>query len=158
MDYEQADALNHAIRVIGIKHRARAGALLVTLGLHPGQEIILQQLDAHGPRTQAQLAAGAACEPPSVTLMVQKLEAAGLISRSPSRNDGRAMVVELTRQGRELIPKLRELWQKLAEQTVAGLTSTPIDQLLAALTDLSNSLQVSTRAANPSAERGDTRR
>ena len=141
MDYERADALNHAIRVIGIKHRARAGALLATLGLHPGQEVILQQLDARGPRTQAQLAAGAACEPPSIPLMVQKLEAAGLISRRPSPNDGRSIVVELTDRGGEVMPKLRQLWQDLAEQSVAGLASTPVDRLLDALADLANSLQ-----------------
>ena len=151
MDYEQADRLNHAIRVIGIKHRARAGALLAQLGLHPGQEVILQQLDAHGPRTQAHLAAGAGCEPSSVTLMVQKLEAAGLISRHPSPDDGRAIVVDLTDRGRALMPNLKQLWQRLAEQSVAGLTSTSAAQLLGALSDLAQSLQ------RPAAEGGPTR-
>lgn len=49
MDYEQADALNRAIRLINLKHRARAAALLGEIGLHPGQEILLLELDAGGP-------------------------------------------------------------------------------------------------------------
>jgi DNA-binding MarR family transcriptional regulator len=141
MDYEQADALNQAIRLICIKHRARGAALLATLGLHPGQEAILLLLHARGPQTQVQLAHGAGCEPPSVTLMARKLEAGGFICRRPSPEDGRATVVELAERGRETIPRLLELWHRLAEESVAGLTSTSVDQLVSALTDLSRSLQ-----------------
>jgi hypothetical protein len=51
MNFEQANALNGALRAIGMRHRALATELLGPLGLHPGQEIILLELDAHGPRT-----------------------------------------------------------------------------------------------------------
>jgi hypothetical protein len=49
--FEQADALNRAIRVVNLKHRARAAALLGEIGLHPGQEIVLLELDARGSRS-----------------------------------------------------------------------------------------------------------
>ncbi len=140
MDFEKADALNRAIRLIGMKHRGNAVAGLAELGLHPGQEVLLLELDAHGARTQVQLAAGLGCEPPSVTLMARKLEAAGLITRRPSSHDGRATVVELTDQGHALIPQLKEVWRRLAETTVAGLETTPLDQLLEVLDDLAHSL------------------
>jgi DNA-binding MarR family transcriptional regulator len=148
--FEHADALNTAIRLVSIKHRARAGATLARLGLHPGQEAVLLLLDAHGPQSQVQLAAGAGCEPPSVTVMVRKLEAAGLISRQPSSHDARAVMVELTEQGRALIPRLKALWIELAEQTVAVLANTDVDQLIAVLTDLANGLhpRVATAAGN----------
>lgn len=147
MEYREAAALNQAIRLIGIRHRARAAAMLAALGLYPGQEIIMLELDAHGPRTQAQLAAGAGCEPPSVTLMARKLESAGLIARTPSPLDGRAIVVDLTPKGRALIPALKEVWQRLAEETVAGLTVTTVPRLIRALTDLAHSLR--SAAAHP---------
>ena len=38
------------------------------------------------------------------------------------------------------LPKLKAAWCQVAEQTVAGLTSTPIDQLTAVLDDLATSL------------------
>lgn len=140
MNFEKADALNRAIRLIGMKHRGMAAAALAELGLHPGQEVLLLELDAHGARTQVQLAAGLGCEPPSVTLMARKLEAAGLITRRPSSHDGRATVVELTGQGRAVIPRLKEVWRRLAETTVAGLETVALDRLLEILDDLARSI------------------
>jgi DNA-binding MarR family transcriptional regulator len=140
MEFEKADALNRAIRLIGMKHRGNAVAALAELGLHPGQEVFLLELDAHGARTQVQLAAALGCEPPSVTLMARKLEAAGLITRRPSSRDGRATVVELSDRGRALIPQVKEVWLLLAETTVAGLKTTPLGLLLEVLDDLARSL------------------
>jgi DNA-binding MarR family transcriptional regulator len=149
VDFEQADALNTAIRLICIKHRARATAALAPLGLHPGQEAILLLLDAHGPQSQADLAAGAGCEPPSITVMMRKLMAAGLVSRRPSPHDARAVVVELTDQGRALMPRLKSVWTTLAEYTVAVLTDTDPDRLFAVLSDLAKGLRVSPEGVRP---------
>ncbi|MBA3850753.1 MAG: MarR family transcriptional regulator [Chloroflexi bacterium] len=140
MDFETADALNRAIRLIGLKHRARAAELLGEIGLHPGQEIVLLELDAHGARTQIQLAIGCECEPPTLTQLAQKLEAAGLISRQPSPTDARATVVSLTEQGQALVGPLKERWVLLAERTVAGLTRTTADALTEVTRDLASSL------------------
>lgn len=48
---------------------------------------------------QAQLSEALGCEPPSVTLMTRKLEAAGHIRRTPDPSDKRASIVELTDSG-----------------------------------------------------------
>ncbi|MEV0197909.1 MarR family winged helix-turn-helix transcriptional regulator [Nonomuraea sp. NPDC050691] len=141
MDFERAEALNGAIRMIALQHRARAAAKLAELGLHPGHEAVLFLLHANGPQTQRQLAAGAGCEPPSITLMVRKLEAAGLVSRIPAVQDARANVVRVTDDGQKVILRLRQLWRDLAEETVAGLTGTSVDQAITTLTDLAHSLR-----------------
>jgi DNA-binding MarR family transcriptional regulator len=138
MDVEQANALNEAIRAIGIRHRALAGALLAPLGLHPGQEVLLLELD-QGPRSQAQLAAASGCEPPTITNSVRKLEAAGLVVRRPSPNDGRVTIVELSKHGQAVLPGLKAAWLQLAEHTVA-LCSTPLNELTRVVTDLARSL------------------
>lgn len=150
MNFEQANALNAAIRAVGIRHRALAGALLAPLGLHPGQEVLLLELDAQGPRTQGQLAVASGCEPPTITHSVRKLEAGGLVIRRPSPTDGRVTVVELTEQGQALSARLRATWEQLAKRTVAGLTSTPLDQLTDALVDLAASLTASGTPTNES--------
>src|SRR5215475_3026082 len=120
MDFAQADALNQAIRLLSLRHRARVAALLAPLGLHPGQEALLLELDRTGPMIQAQLSEALGCEPPSVTLMTRKLEASGHIRRETSPDDKRASVVELTDSGRELTKRVKKLWRVLAEETVAG--------------------------------------
>jgi DNA-binding MarR family transcriptional regulator len=147
MNFDQADALNEAIRAIGIRHRALAIAALAPLGIHPGHKLVLLELETSGPRTQAQLAAASGYEPPTITLSVRQLEEAGLVVRHSSLTDGRATIVELSDEGRALLPKLKAAWRQVAEQTVAGLTSTPIDQLTAVLEDLAGSLAASVAPA-----------
>lgn len=140
MKFEQADALNEAIRAIGIRHRALAVAALAPLGIHPGHKLLLLELETAGPCTQAQLAAASGYEPPTITLSVRQLEALGLVVRRSSPTDGRATIVELSDQGRAFLPKLRAAWRGVAEHTVAGLSSIPIDELIAVLDDLATSL------------------
>ncbi|RJL20520.1 MarR family winged helix-turn-helix transcriptional regulator [Bailinhaonella thermotolerans] len=145
MDFEYADALNQAIRLLSLRHRARAAALLAPLGLHPGQEALLLELDRTGPMIQAQLADALGCEPPSVTLMTRKLESAGHIRRAPAPSDKRASVVELTDTGRALAARVKELWCALAEETLRGVPAATAAELPALLRTLT--ANVDTRPA-----------
>jgi DNA-binding MarR family transcriptional regulator len=129
VDFEQADALNQAIRLLSLRHRARAAALLAPLGLHPGQEALLLELARTGPMIQAQLSEALGCEPPSVTLMTRKLEATGHIHRKPAPADKRATVVELTASGRALADQVKRVWCALAEETVTGLPAPTVAEL-----------------------------
>ncbi|GGQ11011.1 DNA-binding MarR family transcriptional regulator [Actinomadura coerulea] len=147
MDFDRADAINQAIRLLSLRHRARAAALLAPLGLHPGQEALLLELARTGPRIQAQLSEALGCEPPSVTLMTRKLEASGHVRRSPAPSDRRASVVELTDSGAALAERVKELWCALAEETVAGLPEQTVADLPGVLATLT--ANVDTRRARP---------
>jgi DNA-binding MarR family transcriptional regulator len=129
VDFEQADAINQAIRLLSLRHRARAAALLAPLGLHTGQEALLLELDRTGRRIQAQLADALGIEPPSVTLMTSKLEALGHVRRTPAPSDKRASIVELTDSGKALAGQVKQLWRALAEETVVGLPAETVAQL-----------------------------
>lgn len=141
MDFEQAESLNGSIRLLAIKHRAMAAAALRSLGLHPGHEAVLLALDSHGPRTQAQLAEEAGCAPPSITGMVQKLQAGGLVDRRPAPGNARATIVELTDDGRAMIPDLKSLWVQLAADTMATVPDMDLAQLTTTLNALASGLQ-----------------
>ena len=114
---------------IDVRHRTLAIAALAPFGIHPGHKLLLLELEAAGPRTQAQLAAASGYEPPTITLSVRQLEALGLVVRRSSPSDGRATIVELSDQGRAFLPKLRAAWRRVAEQTVSGLDSIRIDEI-----------------------------
>jgi deazaflavin-dependent oxidoreductase (nitroreductase family) len=129
MDFEQADALNQAIRLLSLRHRARAAALLAPLGVHPGQEVLLLELARTGPMIQAQLSEALGCEPPSVTLMTRKLEASGHIRRKPAPSDRRASIVELTDRGTAVADQVKGLWCALGEETVTGLPAQTVAEL-----------------------------
>ena len=136
MDFEQADALNEAIRAVGHRHRAMAIAALAPFGIHPGHKLLLFELRAAGPRTQAQLAAATGFEPPTITLSVRQLEEAGLVERRPSPTDRRATVVELSDKGRALMPEVDAAWHRLAEESVAGLGTIGVGRLMEVLREL----------------------
>ncbi|MFD7846250.1 MarR family winged helix-turn-helix transcriptional regulator [Nocardia sp. NPDC059764] len=140
MDFEQADAINQAIRLLTLRHRARAATLLAPLGLHTGQEALLLELARSGPMIQAQLSGALGCEPPSVTLMTKKLEASGHIRRAPAPNDKRASVVELTESGRQLAEEVKRVWRDLAEETVAGLSERTVAELPGLLATLTGNV------------------
>jgi DNA-binding MarR family transcriptional regulator len=133
VDFEQADAVNQAIRLLSLRHRARAAALLAQLGLHTGQEALLLELARTGPMIQAQLSEVLGCEPPSVTLMARKLEASGHIRRRPAPSDKRATIVELTDSGKALADQVKQLWRALADETVVGLSAKTVAELPAIL-------------------------
>lgn len=129
MDHQYASTLNQAIRLLSLRHRARAAQLLAPLGLHAGQEAVLLELHRAGPRIQAQLSEALGCEPPSVTLMTRKLEASGHVTRTPDPADKRATVVTLTASGETLVDRITELWVTLAEETVRGLPANLLEPL-----------------------------
>ncbi|BAU86676.1 marR family transcriptional regulator [Streptomyces laurentii] len=140
MDFAQADAVNQAIRLLSLRHRARVATLLTPLGLHPGQEALLLELARTGPMIQAQLSGALGVEPPSVTLMTRKLEAQGHLRRTPAPNDRRATIVELTESGEKLAGQVKEVWCVLAEETVAGIADRAVAELPALLTTLARNV------------------
>jgi DNA-binding MarR family transcriptional regulator len=76
-------------------------------GLSPSQLSALATIDAHGPVALGALAAHERVAPPSITKVVSKLEAAGLVSRAPDPGDGRIARVALTADGTALLRESR---------------------------------------------------
>jgi DNA-binding MarR family transcriptional regulator len=67
-------------------------------------------------------------EPPTITKMLQRMEAAGLVARRQDSEDARVSRVYLTDRGRSLEQVVIDVWQQLEEDTVQGLNET--EQLL----------------------------
>ena len=101
---------------------------------HPGCHLLLE-LARTGPMIQAKLSDALGCEPPSITLMTRKLEASGLIRRTPAPTDKRASIVELTDGGAALTGQIKQLWRTLAEETVSGLPAEIVTKLPDILAD-----------------------
>jgi deazaflavin-dependent oxidoreductase (nitroreductase family) len=154
VEFEQADAVNQAIRLLSLRHRARAAALLAPLGLYPGQEALLLELARTGPIIQARLSDALGCEPPSVTLMTRKLETSGYIRRKPAPSDKRAGIVELTDSGKARVDQVKQLWCALAEETVTGLPAQTVAELPSVLETLSGNVDTR-RPATPHGRRHD---
>jgi len=110
-------------------HRALAAALLAEIGLHPGQEALAFLL-VDGPRSPGELAAALWVEPPTVTKMVQRMERAGLVERSPSATDRRVQLISLTAAGERSASAARQVWTTLEAASTEGLSAKERDQLV----------------------------
>jgi MarR family transcriptional regulator, organic hydroperoxide resistance regulator len=104
-------------------HRALAANLLKPLNLYPGQEILLMCLWDQDKQTQIQLIDNLELDASTVTKMVQKLELQGLVTRTISTADARAMIVALSPQGLRLKVEVEKMWNKLESTTLEGLTA-----------------------------------
>lgn len=101
--------------------RARSGAHLSRIGLHPGQEAVLKILSETDGKTMSQLALALGVQPPTVTKMVTRLTAQGLVFRRVSESDGRLARVFLSEEGRDRILQVDRAWKRLEKEALVGL-------------------------------------
>jgi DNA-binding MarR family transcriptional regulator len=76
-------------------------------GLTPSQLSALASIQNQGPLTLGALADHERVAPPTVTRIVAKLEAEGLVERSPDDDDKRVARVSTTRAGDALLERIR---------------------------------------------------
>ena len=58
---------------------------------------------------------------PTVTILTRKLEAAGYIRKAGNESDARSFYVELTEKGKNLIPVLYKISEKILKKTFSGI-------------------------------------
>ncbi|MGW4033499.1 MarR family winged helix-turn-helix transcriptional regulator [Streptomyces sp. NPDC004838] len=116
--------VGYSVARVARLHRMAAGKKLRALGLYPGQEFVMLHLWQAGPVRQSELIKAADLDPSTVTKMLQRLEQAGHVRRSPDPADRRAVLVEATEKSCGLRWAVQESLGTLEEQTLAGLEET----------------------------------
>jgi len=125
--------LSSAIFQLARAHRAYAAQLLRKHGLHPGQELVLLRLYEQDSQTQAALLEAVGLDHSTLSRSLSRMEAAGLVRRSPSASDRRAVVLSLTAQGERLRQPVQQLWRELERTTSAGVAPGAVDDLVRSL-------------------------
>lgn len=106
-------ALASDLRVTVMRLARRLRNQRADTSLSLGQIAALGSLDRHGPLTPAQLASHERVQPPSMTRILGKLEAAGLVTRRAHDTDGRQVWVEVSDAGRTMLRddrRRRDAW------------------------------------------------
>ena len=83
---------------------------------------------ARRPMSMGELAALLGIDPPNATVLVDELEAQGLVRRRPHPTDRRAKLVEATRKGKAVARRADDILATPPEG-LAGLGSEDLDQL-----------------------------
>jgi MarR family transcriptional regulator, lower aerobic nicotinate degradation pathway regulator len=124
-----------------IRAHARVGTeLLSEAGVASPHEIVLLYLDTHGPVPQTDLVHYMGRDRSTVTATLQAMERAGLVTRASSPSDKRAMVVQLSRKGRDAVPRAQAAWHELERRTTSALTPRQQADLIDALTAIRDAL------------------
>jgi DNA-binding MarR family transcriptional regulator len=102
-------------------HRAYVGELLSAHGLHVGQDMVLVELWQDDGLRGSELADRLGVEPPTVTKMLRRLEACGLVERRTDPEDARSLRVYLTPQGRALEEPVVQCWERAEGTALSGM-------------------------------------
>jgi DNA-binding MarR family transcriptional regulator len=78
-----------------------------SVGITPTQARLLMRLDE--PRRLSDLAEAQSCDPSSITVLVQRLERDGFVTRVIDRTDARARLIKLTPKGRKARTRFEEM-------------------------------------------------
>jgi DNA-binding MarR family transcriptional regulator len=91
------------------------------------QMSVLSRLDRVGPATSSELAAQQHVRPQSMAATVGELASAGLVDRTADPDDGRKVLVTITKQGRETLARERANSQQWLRAALAERLS-PAEQ------------------------------
>lgn len=104
-----------------------------------GRASALAILSRHGAMTQAALAAKLDIRAASVSELLGKMEADGLVTRTTSVDDGRALVVELTEKGIQAANEVLERRRRADDDLFDALGDAEKAQLQSSLSTLAHS-------------------
>ncbi|MDY6906388.1 MAG: MarR family transcriptional regulator [Thermodesulfobacteriota bacterium] len=77
---------------------------------------------------------------PTVTVLTRKLETAGYIRKRKNETDSRSVYVELSEKGKQFIPGLFEISEKMIAQTYKGMSKKTQKEVMAALLTIYHNL------------------
>lgn len=126
------EQLHHMLMYLDRLHYQCMHMELDKIGLYPGQPQLLMGLTHHDGLSQRELAQRAHVRPATMTVMLQRMESAGLVERRADTQDMRVQRVYLNEAGRKAAQAMHETMRRLSESLFAGFDEAE-EQLLLAL-------------------------
>ncbi|WP_409342127.1 MarR family winged helix-turn-helix transcriptional regulator [Paenibacillus sp. MBLB4367] len=113
MNLHQTNSLTHLLVQVMKLHRHSIHLLIRDFDVHPGQPPLLRHLSERDGQSQKELAGSMQIAPATMTVMLKRMEKAGLVYRRPDERDQRVIRVYLTKQGCEAHEAVREALREL---------------------------------------------
>ena len=154
MEPEITNAALRAIRRILRAADQGGRRLAVATGLTPSQLLVLQEIERRGETTPSAVAASLQFGQATVTNIVDRLTAAGVVTRRRSDRDKRQILLQATPQGRAALDSAPDLLQQRFRERYAALPAWEQAMILAALERLGLILDASDIDAAPLIDTG----
>jgi DNA-binding MarR family transcriptional regulator len=119
MDEETVAALRAAVLVLARRLRQQ----VADDDLSATDIAVLGRIGRCGPMTPGQLARAEHVQPPSMTKVIERLEARGMLSRQPHPTDGRQYLVSRTELAETFVNESRKLRTAWLAEHLAGLSA-----------------------------------
>ena len=123
---------------------------LLEHGLYAGQDALLKSLAANDGQSMGSLAASLGVRPPTVTKMVNRMEAQKLVRRQSSGYDSRLNLVYITDNGERLLEEVDVAWDEAERLAFANLKEKDVKRLNKILERI-----IDGASAEPGVEEGD---
>ena len=101
--------------------------------LRPVDFSVLMLLKSNSDVTQKRLSRAISVSPPNLAVLLDKLEARGLIARVPNPADKRSQMLHLTASGRELVTRAEKIVNRLELDATSVLSDAERGQLIGLL-------------------------
>ena len=108
-------------------HTACVNRSLARWGIHSGQGSILSALGILGPCSQKDLAEFRQVSPATISVMLGRMEAKGLISRAPSEEGGKRNQISLTEKGMQIADEMASIMPAENAKIFEGLTEADME-------------------------------
>ncbi len=114
--------------------------LLRNLKLHPGQCGMLWTLNKHDGVSQKELAAKMSITPPSITVMIRKMEAETLIRKQQDEKDQRVTRIYITEKGKEIAQHMDTALHQMEKEVFANMSEQEVMLLQRLLLQMKDNL------------------
>jgi MarR family transcriptional regulator for hemolysin len=133
--------------------RTLADQRVRTLNMTRAQWAVLSRLELREGLKQSELADDLDLKPISLTRLVDRLCAHGLVERRPDATDRRVKRLYLTPAARPVVERLAQLGEKLMAEVLAGLDERTVDAMLKHLGQAKENLRGATVGHAPATHR-----
>jgi MarR family transcriptional regulator, lower aerobic nicotinate degradation pathway regulator len=111
----------------------RIAERLESIGLTPASFAVLNLLGKRDGMIQQEIGRAIGIDPSTMVALLDGLEGAGLVTRTPHSSDRRARVVTVTPKGRKALERGRKLNGEVEDEVLKGLSKTEQRELLGLL-------------------------
>ena len=116
----EKDSLGYLFIKICKNRRNIANEMLAGFGIHAGQDVLLYYLSRKDGQTISELVKNICVQHATISNMISRMEANGLISKLKDDRDMRVSRIYLTGKGRTAMNKIEKVWDSLEQQTIEG--------------------------------------
>ena len=109
--------------------------------VHPGQAFLLKILNVQDGLSQKELAEHIGVKPPSITVMLKKLESECHIEKKQDDKDQRITRIFITESGKKLAAKVNSALYEMEEQAFSNMTELEIMMLRRLLLQMKENLK-----------------